>query len=95
MGRRAGQGRGSYALLPRAQATREPIWIEKAVPGHDGQLARSHTHTPYRDAQNVAKRGEAVRPSVPSLPPGSLAPSSLPYVESDTSVKLIRVIESD
>ena len=37
------EGRGSYALLPRAQATREPIWIEKAVPGHDGQLARTHT----------------------------------------------------
>ena len=44
------RGRGGQGQLRpfTAGATREPIWIEKAVLGHDGQLARTHarTHTP-------------------------------------------------
>ena len=74
MGRRAGQGRGSYALLPRAQATREPIWIEKAVPGHDGQLARSHTHTRPIETLRMLRREErqSVRPFPSPWLPGSL-----------------------
>ena len=75
MGRRAGQGRGSYALLPRAQATREPIWIEKAVPGHDGQLARSRTHALSIETLRMLRREEerqSVRPFPSPWLPGSL-----------------------